>query len=60
MTTQQYECYQCKGKFDEPEPGSKVKAGIKCPRCGSTDVETVNGPSCIIDRFRSKLASSGG
>jgi len=61
MTVQEYQCHQCKDKFDESEPGSKTEAEIKCPQCGSTDVDPVNvSSSYIADLFRSIMASGGG
>ena len=56
-----YECKQCKTQFEaEKSCGCSCSAEApKCPQCGSTDLEIVEGLSKIRD-FLKNLDFSGG
>ena len=64
MTTQEYECNQCEARFEEPELSCCLergaKANIKCPSCGSADVEKVDTLDGLRGFFHNISASGGG
>jgi putative FmdB family regulatory protein len=49
MEMQEYECNQCKAKFAKHENCcSETNPEVKCPECGSTDVEKSSSRESIL------------
>ena len=60
MSAQEYGCNYCKITFRKPDPDNpKDKENIKCPSCGSGDVERFSSLTDKL-RFFSSFAFSGG
>ncbi|UCH51893.1 MAG: hypothetical protein JSV54_03880 [Chloroflexota bacterium] len=60
MSTQEYGCNYCKITFREHDPDKpKDKENIKCPRCGSGDLERFENLADKL-RFFGNFAFSGG
>ncbi len=60
MSAQEYGCNCCKITFMEPDPDEpKKKENIKCPRCGSGDLERFESLADKL-RFFGSFAFSGG
>jgi DNA-directed RNA polymerase subunit RPC12/RpoP len=44
-----YICHQCRREFELPIAETVESGrGIKCPECGSTDVQIIKSPSCNV------------
>ena len=56
MSAQEYGCNYCKITFAKPE---EDKESVKCPRCGSGNVEKFNSYADKL-KFFSRFAFSGG
>jgi DNA-directed RNA polymerase subunit RPC12/RpoP len=60
LSAQEYGCNYCKITFRKPETANpKDKVNVKCPSCGSNDVEKFHNLADKL-RFFSSLAFSGG
>lgn len=58
----EYQCHQCEANFKaefKEEASYWFKAAVRCPQCGSKDVERLNVSSDIAE-FLSSLMHSGG
>jgi putative FmdB family regulatory protein len=50
MSVKEYRCKECQNDFTVQEAGSpEFTAGLKCPSCGSADVEDMATKSAIRD-----------
>ncbi|MBL7119173.1 MAG: zinc ribbon domain-containing protein [Dehalococcoidia bacterium] len=53
---QEYQCQQCKDKFVErDESVSETESEVRCPACGSTNVEKSGSPAGVRGFLRSLL-----
>ena len=60
MSAQEYGCNYCRITFTKPETDKqKDNEDIKCPRCGSGNVEKLDSYTDKL-KFFSKFAFSGG
>jgi len=60
MPAQEYGCNECRITFATPKPENlKDKENVKCPRCGSGNVEKFDSPADKV-RFFTGFAFSGG
>jgi len=56
----EYGCNECRVTFKKPYPNSvKVDKNVKCPRCGSGNVEKFDSPTDKL-RFYTQFAFGGG
>lgn len=61
MTEQEFQCHQCHTTFEGA--GSSCSQGgdeVKCPNCGSTNVEVSTTQEKLLEYFRSVMRSGGG
>ena len=62
MSAQEYECNQCKSRFNEQELGcsSKSESEVECPYCGGKEVEESDASGGVLDFLREIMADGGG
>jgi putative FmdB family regulatory protein len=60
MPVKEYGCNYCNITFKESNPDKpKDKDNVKCPRCGSRDIEKLDSPADKL-RFFTRFAFGGG
>lgn len=60
MPAQEYGCNYCRITFTKPKPANlKDKTDMKCPRCGSANVEKFDNLAGKLEFFR-RFEFSGG
>jgi len=60
MEVLEYGCNTCRSTFKKPYPDNvKKDTNVKCPRCGSPNIEKINSTADKL-RFFSQFAFGGG
>jgi DNA-directed RNA polymerase subunit RPC12/RpoP len=60
MEVQEYGCNQCRGTFKKINSDDlKVEKNVKCPDCGSSNIEKLDSMADKL-KFFSRFAFSGG
>jgi putative FmdB family regulatory protein len=60
MEVYEYGCNECRGTFKKPYPDNvKADKNVKCPHCGSNNIEKLDSPADKL-RFFTQFAWGGG
>ncbi len=60
MSAREYGCSYCRITFTKPQPDNlKGKTDVKCPRCGSANVEKFDSLVDKLEFFRRFVFSGG-
>ena len=61
MTEQEFQCRQCHTTFEGSQQSCSLSGDeVKCPKCGSTDIEGLNAQDGLLEYFRNVMRSGGG